>query len=79
MSTINLMLGEYWERFIKHQIDTGCYRSADELIKDALKLLERQEIKLNDLRSALIAGEKSGPSGPLDMDQIKKKARRALL
>jgi antitoxin ParD1/3/4 len=41
-----------------------------------LRLLEEHEQKLGTLRKALIDGENSGSAGPLDMKEIKRKARR---
>ena len=75
MASTSLTLGNYWEDFIKSQINTGRYGSASELVRDSLRLLEERETKLDHLRKALIEGEESGSAGTLDMEDIKKKAR----
>lgn len=75
MASTSLTLGNYWEDFIKSQINSGRYGSASELVRDSLRLLEERETKLNLLRRALIEGEESGSAGVLDMEDIKKKAR----
>ena len=75
MASTSLTLGNYWEDFIKSQINSGRYGSASELVRDSLRLLEERETKLDLLRKALIEGEESGSAGALDMEDIKKKAR----
>lgn len=76
MSTTQLNLGEHWDRFIKSRIESGRYCSASEIVCESLRLLEERETRLEALRTALEAGEKSGVAGPLDMGQIKAKARQ---
>ena len=75
MASTSLTLGNYWEDFIKSQINSGRYGSASELVRDSLRLLEERETKLDLLRKALIEGEESGSAGALNMEDIKKKAR----
>lgn len=56
----SISLGEHFENFINNEIESGRYASVSEVIRTALRLLENEERKLNDLRNALIAGEQSG-------------------
>ncbi|MCF8268814.1 MAG: type II toxin-antitoxin system ParD family antitoxin [Crocinitomicaceae bacterium] len=56
----SISLGDYFENFINREIKSGRYGSVSEVIRTALRLLESEERKLNELRSALIAGEQSG-------------------
>ncbi|MDP4637923.1 MAG: type II toxin-antitoxin system ParD family antitoxin [Crocinitomicaceae bacterium] len=56
----SISLGDHFENFINSEIKSGRYGSVSEVIRTALRLLESEERKLNDLRNALIAGEQSG-------------------
>jgi antitoxin ParD1/3/4 len=56
----SISLGDYFENFINNEIKSGRYGSVSEVIRTALRLLESEERKLNDLRNALIVGEQSG-------------------
>ena len=56
----SISLGDYFENFINNEIKSGRYGSVSEVIRTALRLLESEERKLNDLRNALMAGEQSG-------------------
>ena len=52
--------GDHVEEFIAEQVDSGRYGSASEVVRAGLRLLETNESKLEVLRNALIAGERSG-------------------
>jgi antitoxin ParD1/3/4 len=75
MANTSLTLGSHWDQFIKGMIKDGRYGSASELVRESLRLLEERELKLRKLRQALVDGEASGMAGPLDMEEIKRKAR----
>lgn len=55
----SISLGAYFEDFINVSVASGKYNSASEVVRSALRLLESEEKKLNELRSALIEGENS--------------------
>lgn len=56
----SVSLGDHFEQFIDSQIDTGRYGSASEVVRAGLRLLETTESRLEVLRNALVAGERSG-------------------
>jgi len=74
----SVSLGEHFEGFINEQVLQGRYGSASEVIRAGLRLLEEQEQKLKVLRQALIDGEKSGNAEELDMEAIRRKAKRSV-
>jgi len=56
----SVSLGDHFEEFIGSQIGSGRYGSASEVVRAGLRLLETTESKLEVLRKALVAGERSG-------------------
>lgn len=56
----SVSLGDHFEQFIGSQIDSGRYGSASEVVRAGLRLLETTESRLEVLRNALVAGERSG-------------------
>jgi len=55
----SILLGSYFNNFIKEEIESGKYSSASEVVRSALRLLEQEEQKGKKLKEALEAGEKS--------------------
>lgn len=55
----SISLGAHFENFIASEVTSGKYNSASEVVRSALRLLESEERKLNELRNALIEGENS--------------------
>lgn len=56
----SVSVGEHFDAFIAAQVESGRYHSASEVIRAGLRLLESSESKLDVLRAALVAGERSG-------------------
>lgn len=73
--TTSFNLGDHFAGFIDAQVKTGRFGSASEVMREGLRLLEEKETRLQALRAALVEGERSGSTTPLDMDEIKRKAR----
>lgn len=71
----SISLGDHFEGFVTRQIQSGRYESVSEVIRASLRLLEEREKSIGVLRHALVEGEKSGDAGPLNMQEIKRKAR----
>lgn len=74
--TTSFNLGDHFEQFISTQIKSGRYGNASEVVRASLRSMEEDEQKLEALRQALIEGENSGESTPLDMQEIIKEAKR---
>ena len=64
----SLSLGDHFADFIDHQVQSGRYASASDVVRAGLRLLEEDEARLEALRQALIAGEASGAAVPFDFD-----------
>ncbi|MDH3355095.1 MAG: type II toxin-antitoxin system ParD family antitoxin [Chromatiales bacterium] len=56
----SMTLGEHFDGFIASQLNSGRYGSASEVVRSGLRLLEDEEIKLQNLRQLLTEGEESG-------------------
>lgn len=63
-------LDEHYSAFIDDEVASGRYRSASDVVRTALRLLEDRETRLRVLRQALIAGERGGESTPFDFDDF---------
>jgi antitoxin ParD1/3/4 len=61
-------LDAHYEAFIDDEVASGRYRSASDVVRTALRLLEDRETQLRALRGALVTGENSGASTPFDFD-----------
>jgi antitoxin ParD1/3/4 len=56
----SIALSPYLEAFVREQVDAGRYNNVSEVVRDALRLLERRqqedEVKLEALRKAVAGG-----------------------
>lgn len=64
----SISLDDHFSRFLSREVATGRYRSASEVVRAGLRLLEDQETQMAALRSALIEGEESGEPEAFDFD-----------
>jgi antitoxin ParD1/3/4 len=72
----SVILGKEHDKFISAQIKKGRFASASEAMRAGLRLLEEQELKVEQLRNAIIKGEESGAPVPFDMAEFIAAKRR---
>jgi antitoxin ParD1/3/4 len=76
---MNVSLTDELVAFVKAKVGTGRYTSSSEVVREALRLMEKQEEeKLGWLRQAFKEGIESGDSGELDLDALKAEGRKRL-
>lgn len=56
----SILLGEYFDKFISEQVQSGKFSSASEVVRAALRMFEYEESKKTELVKELEKGEKSG-------------------
>lgn len=64
----SISLDDHFAAFLAEQVDGGRYRSASEVVRAGLRLLEEREVQLGALRAALVTGEASGEAEEFDFD-----------
>ncbi|MFL9824882.1 type II toxin-antitoxin system ParD family antitoxin [Rhodoplanes sp. SY1] len=79
---MNVSLTDELAEFVKAKVAAGRYTSSSEVVREALRLMEkmeRQEVeKLKLLRAAWKAGLDSGDAGEMDFTALKKQGRARL-
>jgi antitoxin ParD1/3/4 len=67
---MNVSLGEKWEQFVEGKVKSGSYQTASEVLRDGLRLLEKEELlkrisvqSLPELEARLTAAAKSLDAG----------------
>ena len=56
----SISIGNHFEDYISDKVKSGRYSSVSEVIRSALRLLEREDKKEKELIKALVIGEQSG-------------------
>lgn len=69
----SISLGSHFEEFIQSEVRSGKYGSVSEVIRSALRLLEKEEKREHELIKALVIGEESGFVDDFDPAQNLKK------
>ncbi|GAB3699052.1 type II toxin-antitoxin system ParD family antitoxin [Mariniluteicoccus flavus] len=69
-SNTSISLDDHFASFLADQVDAGRYRSASEVVRAGLRLLEEREVHLEALRAALLTGEASGEAEAFDFDSF---------
>ena len=59
----SVTLGDHFESFVGDRVKRGRYASASDAVRAGLRLLEREETKLDLLRETLAKGEKQLDQG----------------
>ena len=79
---MNVSLPEELANFVKDKVSTGRYGSSSEVVREALRLMEKTEQqdaeKLALLRQAWKEGVDSGGAGEVDFTTLKTEARARL-
>lgn len=79
---MNIKLAPHLEEMIRERISGESYSSANEVIHEALRLLELEDrlpsLKLRRLRQDIREGLDSGPAKPFEPSNIKRKARKKM-
>jgi len=79
---MNVSLTDELANFVKSKVSAGRYTSSSEVVREALRLMEKVEQqeaeKLNFLRQAWKEGLDSGDAGEVDFAALKKEARARL-
>lgn len=57
---MNVSVGQRWEEFIDQLVNSGRYASADEVMREGLRLVEEREAKLKSLRETIQASLAEG-------------------
>lgn len=66
MKTTSVALGAYFDNFISTTIQTGRYNNASEVVRAGLRMLEENERRIMELKSAIEEGERSGIAEDFD-------------
>jgi antitoxin ParD1/3/4 len=56
----SITLGKHFESIIQKSIESGRYSSVSEVVRAGLRLIDEEERKIELLKEAIEAGEKSG-------------------
>jgi antitoxin ParD1/3/4 len=83
MPTRNINLTPEMDRYVAAKVECGQYANASEVLRAGLRVLERREqedqLKLEVLRAAILAGEKSGVAEGDVMGEVRERMRRRAL
>lgn len=59
----SIVVGTHFEAFIDEQISSGRFNNASEVVRAGLRLLERDEMKLTELRRLIEDGDRQIADG----------------
>lgn len=67
---VQVTITERFDSFIDAQLESGQFKSAQEVVEAGLQLLKEEQARTEWLRKALIEGENSGPSVPFNPEDL---------
>ncbi|ECL4818099.1 type II toxin-antitoxin system ParD family antitoxin [Salmonella enterica] len=65
----SVTLGEHFNGFVGEMIESGRYGNTSEVLRDALRLMEAREQRLQNVREMVLAGV-NAPVSERSMDEI---------
>lgn len=79
---MNISLTPQLEELVKTKVASGLYSSENEVLCEALRLLEErdrgQALRIKELKAEIKKGMDSGEPTPLDVEAIKARGRKRL-
>jgi antitoxin ParD1/3/4 len=78
---MNVSLAPHLESMVRHKVESGHYNTASEVVREALRLLEEHDRRLEWLRTEIAIGDEQIARGelidftPERLKQIKREAR----
>jgi len=73
----SFILGEYFDQLIEAEITSGRYKTASEVVRDALRLFEQQQVAIQRLSDAVDEGFESGFADEIDWDNLAQRSETA--
>ena len=79
---MQVTLNSHYEVLLQNKLASGLYETVNDVIQEALRLLEERdqlyELQLKNLRAEIQQGIASGEATPLDIEAIKSRGRTRL-
>ncbi len=79
---MNVSLTPELEKFVSAKVESGRYNSASEVVREALRLMEAEDLlraaRLEQLRHDIQDGLRSGPARPWSVSEMKLEGRKRL-
>lgn len=69
-SNTSIVLSDELREFVEHEVASGRYSSASEVLRDGLRLLEQRALQRERLKAAIVEGEQSDLAEPFDLDSF---------
>jgi antitoxin ParD1/3/4 len=75
--TMNVSLTEYWQGYVESRIRQGRYQNASELVREALRLHEREQIARDMAEVETLFGASSKAEGEAEIRDLKNAVKTA--